>query len=227
MKTPLFIDIEAIDRGGKTTCIARAVVNLRVLGWLVGQIAYPDREAPITGVLIDDFLNDRMDPASAAALGENYALVKNIMGQEMFSLNRREVSPKLEYALATHQIVISSRYQLSGRVYGEGLGIPAAQMGAQIGALEPGLRQPDTTLVMDIDPQAVANRPRAGGLDRHERDFGLQERVAAGFRYYAQTDPTVILIDASGNEDQVEAALMAMLFKVYPELQRGPDLPKP
>jgi len=227
MKTSLFIDIEAIDRGGKTTCIARAVANLRALGWSVGQIAYPDREAPVTGVLIDDFLRDQMDPASSEALGGNYELVKNIMGQEMFCLNRREVSPKLEYALATHQIVISSRYQLSGRVYGEGLGIPAAQMAAQIGALEPGLRQPDTTLVMDIDPQAVANRPREGGLDRHERDYGLQERVAAGFRHYAQTDSTIILIDASGNEAEVEAALMTMLFKVYPELQTGPDLPKP
>jgi thymidylate kinase len=222
MKIPVFVDIEAIDRGGKTTCINQALADLRALGWSVGEMAYPDRAAPVTGPLIDDFLPDRMDPASAEALGENYDLIKALLGQELFCLNRREVSAKLEYLLATNDLVISSRYQLSGRVYGEGLGIPAAQMNALITALEPGLRQPDLTLVIDLDPQVVANRPRAGGLDRHERDFGLQERVAAGFRHYATLDSSVVLVDGSGDAVTVKTKLLNKLFESYPYLRTSP-----
>ncbi len=264
MKSPLstralFIDIEAIDRAGKTTLISTLVERIAAAGWSVVETEYPDRRAPLTGALIDDFLRDSMnmvdhdamlaqgnprlleafrdafpsaeftldlgggDPRwrtfEAAASEAEYTARHTLLGQELFCLNRRECSSKLEYLVATHDVVVTSRYQLSGKVYGEGLGIPRAQMVKLVDSLEPDLRKPDLTLVIDVDADAVANRPRKGGLDRHERDFGLQHRVAAIFREYAQTDPSIVLVDGSSDIAENQERLIAALDARHPELR--------
>ena len=255
----LFVDVEAIDRAGKTTHLSSLAARIGANGWQVVETEYPDRRAPLTGMLIDAFLRERMDLADrgamraqgrpdlakdlegafggmlaatdltsddrwrtfeAAQIEADYVMRHALLGQELFCLNRRECAGRLEYLVATADVVLTSRYQLSGRAYGEAAGVPRAQMAALVDSLEPGLRKPDLTLIIDVDAEAVADRPRAGGLDSFERDLELQRRVAEIYRDFAAGDATIVLIDGSGSLDVIGQRVEDAVAHAYPQILR-------
>lgn len=203
--TPRFVVLESIDRGGKSTQLEALAVALRARGLDVALTAYPDETAPVTGPLITAFRQGALPMVPDVDADPE---VQMLLGQMLFSLNRREKATYLESLLSSHQLVISSRYQLSGRTYAEGKGISSASIGALHEALEADLRQPDLTLVIDADPDAVANRPRAE-LDAFEADLTLQRGVRAAYQRAAAQDERVVLIDGLGTPDEITARLLS------------------
>jgi len=195
-----FVVLEAVDLAGKSTQLRLLRAGLERRGLRVAEIAYPDRDAPETGAPIGAFLAGGLalvsDPA-ADPVGQMLA------GQRLFSLNRREVAPRLERLIAEYDVVIASRYALSARAYARAGGVPGAVIDALHEEREGDLRRPDLTLVLDLDTDDLARRPRAEGLDAFESDRALQRRVRAAYRELAAADPTIMIIDAQGSPNEV------------------------
>lgn len=222
---PCFLVIEAVDLAGKSTQLAALAQALRTLGLTVATTAYPDREAPITGRLIDLALHARLPLVPAADLESDDEPIRTVAAQRqmllvqtLFALNRRERADHLEELMAGHQVVLSSRYGLSGLVYAQASGVPQADIEALLGGLEADLRKPDLTLVLDVDPDVLIHRPRAEELDAFERDRALQRATRQAYRWIAAHDPTVVLVDGSGDPGQVAANLLAAVRNRRPEL---------
>ncbi|NBS87938.1 MAG: dTMP kinase, partial [Verrucomicrobia bacterium] len=88
-------------------------------------------------------------------------------------------------------------------------------------------REPDLTLVLDLDPAEARSRalrrPRpAGQKDRLEDlDLGFYQKVAEGYRALAQREPKrVKLIDASGSREQTFAIIQKELRNAFSSLPR-------
>ena len=200
-----FVVLESIDRGGKSTQIEALAAALRDRGLDVALTAYPDEQAPLTGALITAFRHGNLPMVPDVAADPEAQM---LLGQMLFSLNRREKAADLEALLARHYLVISSRYRLSGRTYAEGKGIASASIAALHEALESDLRDPDLTLVLDVDPDAVAGRARAD-LDTLETDLALQRGVRAAYTRAAAADSRIVLVDGVGDPSAVTARLLA------------------
>lgn len=119
-------------------------------------------------------------------------------------------------ALERGDWVLTDRYLDSSRAYqGGGSGLSDADLLAlhQIGSK--GLL-PDRTVVLELDPLAVAARlaerdrgisDRIGG-----RDAAYHARVAAAFRHFAQADPQrFALVQADGTAQAVHARVLAAI----------------
>jgi thymidylate kinase len=200
-----FVVLESIDRGGTSTQLEALTSALRGRGLDVAITAYPDEEAPLTGPLITALRNGKLPLVPDMAVDPEMQM---LLGQMLFSLNRREKATQLEELLAAHYLVISSRYQLSGRTYAEGKGISSAAIGALHAGLEHDLRTPDLTLVIDADPDAVAGRAREV-LDAFEADLTLQRGVRAAYQRAAAADERIVLVDGIGTPAEITARLLA------------------
>lgn len=68
--------------------------------------------------------------------------------------------------------------------------------------------RPDLVVVLDIDVDQAARR-RGAARDRIEaKGLDFQRRVAEGYRKYAEAFDEAVLIDGSGDADQVHAAVL-------------------
>jgi dTMP kinase len=203
-----FVVIEAVDLAGKTTQLALLQEALERRGLRVGVISYPDRDAPETGGRISEFLAGRLalvDDPTGDPIGQMLA------GQRLFSLNRREVAPRLARLLDDHDIVVASRYALSARAYARAGGVDGRAIDELHEQLESDLQRPDLTIVLDLDPDGLEGRPRDGGLDTFEADRGLQRRVRDAYRELAALDPSIVLVDASGDAGSVHRHVVEAL----------------
>jgi dTMP kinase len=133
----------------------------------------------------------------------------------LFTAARRDhLERTLAPALAAGAVVVCDRfvdstraYQSAGRDGGVGRDAVDALHRLCIG------RDPDLTLILDLDPAAAGARgaARGGGEDRFER-FGLdfQHRLRAAFADIAAAEPTrCAVIDAAGDVADVSARVRA------------------
>ena len=88
-------------------------------------------------------------------------------------------------------------------------------------------REPDLTLILDLDPAEARSRalrrPRPVGQKDRLEDLGLDfyQKVAQGYRDLAQQEPKrVKLIDASGTREQTFAMIQKELRHAFPTLPR-------
>ena len=154
-----FITFEGIDGAGKSTQIAALVAGLRARGLEVVETREPGG-TPLAEKIRELVLHDAMHLETEAML--------------MFAARREHLATKIEPALAAGQWVVSDRftdatfaYQVGGR------GLDAAKFEALERWVHPN-RQPDLTILFDIDPAVAAARiaaTRAQG-DRFEREQG-------------------------------------------------------
>jgi dTMP kinase len=117
----------------------------------------------------------------------------------------------IEPALASGKWVISDRFIDSSRAYqGAGSGLSDADILSlhQIGSRG---MLPDRTLVLRLDTKEATNRAAARDQDQPDRIQGRAELfhndVDVAFVSYAEREPRVRLIDASGAPDEVTARL--------------------
>lgn len=131
----------------------------------------------------------------------------------LFTAARRDHLERLiAPALARGAIVVTDRFADSTRVY---QGAARADLRGVVDKLHTLMigREPDRTLVLDMQPQDALARglARNSGEDRFE-DMGLafQEKLRAGFRALVEADPERCrLIAAEGTEAAVSAAILA------------------
>ena len=202
--TGQLIALEAIDRAGKSTALDGVASALRADGLTVVLRGLPDRTAPVTGPAIERFLRDT---ALTASGGDAELLV----GQALFCLNRRETASATDADLASHDIVLVSRSALAGQAYAIAGGIAPADIVALQAALEWDVPRPSLVVLLDVDPDRVAARERAGGLDRFERDRDLQRAVRAAYLALAASHPELRVIDADADPAAVVARILGPL----------------
>ncbi|WP_172328309.1 dTMP kinase [Mangrovicoccus sp. HB161399] len=199
-----FISFEGIDGSGKSTQAGRLAATLRERGLPVVLTREPGgspgaeeiRQLVLTG-----------EPGRWSAETELL----------LFTAARRDHLERLiDPALDRGETVITDRFADSTRVY---QGSTRGDLRALVDRLHEMMigREPDVTLIFDMDPATALARTRspgrAGSEDRFE-GFGLefQEKLRAGFLGIAAAAPgRCRVIDAAGDPDEVAARVLDAL----------------
>lgn len=198
----LFISFEGIDGSGKSTQARHLAARLEGAGRPVVLTREPGGSPgaeEIRRLLVEG------DPA-------RWSPETEIL---LFTAARRDHLERLiEPSLAEGKIVVTDRFADSTRVYQGAARAELRPMVDQLHALMIG-REPDLTLVIDMDPEAALARglARKSGEDRFE-DMGadFQTRLATGFRdLVADAPDRCRLVDGRGTEEQVAARVWQMV----------------
>lgn len=196
----LLINLEAIDRAGKSTQADQVAAALAAKGRSVAILGFPDRpsrntpvspDMPVaqyaTGTLINRYLDAqlplvdlrdsffRRPEIAALDLEVREAIAADVQEkiiQAIYSVNRRERARDMRDAIANNDFVFVGRW-LSGYTYGMANGVGRAQLDL----LEGELPQPELTILLDLDPAAARERRTSDVYDRYEADLDLQDRV--------------------------------------------------
>ncbi|SDZ31935.1 thymidylate kinase [Jannaschia faecimaris] len=198
----MFISLEGIDGSGKSTQARLLAENLRARGHAVVLTREPGGSEGAEAIrrLLVEGDPDRWSPETELLL---------------FNAARRDHLERLiEPALARGDWVVSDRFADSTRVY---QGATRGDLRALVDSLHRLVigREPDLTLVIDMDPEVALKRglARSSGEDRFE-DFGLpfQQKLRAGFLALAQDFPDRIrIIDGMADSETVAARIEALL----------------
>jgi dTMP kinase len=184
----LFISLEGIDGGGKSTQSRLLAAHLRGLGREVIETREPGGAAGAEDIrkLLVEGDPDRWSPETEILL---------------FSAARRDhLERTIAPALARGALVICDRFADSTRVYQGAARGDLRDLVDDIHARVIGV-EPDLTLILDMDPAVALARglARQSGEDRFE-DMGLpfQERLRAGFQALARDfSDRCALVDAN------------------------------
>lgn len=128
----------------------------------------------------------------------------------------------IEPALEAGAWVISDRYADSSRAFQGIAGGLGLELVDELHRLVTGNRNPDLTLILDLDPAISLERAgkRGAGEDRFEKKgLGYQLQVREGFRQLARRSPAShVLIDASGEVDSVAQRVREAMTRRFPQL---------
>lgn len=211
-----FLTFEGSEGCGKSTQIASTLAWLRSAGITVHEVREPGG-TPV-GEKIRHLLKHDDD-------GDHMKSETELL---LFAASRSELVRHLILpALARGEWVVADRFHDSTTVYqGYARGLPMEDV-AFINRFAIAKREPDLTLVFDLDPAEARNRalrrPRpVGQKDRLEdQDLKFYEAVAEGYRSLAKHQPQrVKLIDASGSREQIFARIQEELRRAFPSLPR-------
>ena len=191
-----FITFEGIDGAGKSTQIAALVAGLRARGLDVVETREPGG-TPLAEKIRELVLHDAMHLETEAML--------------MFAARREHLAAKIEPALAAGKWVVSDRftdatfaYQVGGR------GLDAAKFEVLERWVHPD-RQPDLTILFDIDPAVAAARIAAARSqgDRFEREQGeFFARVRNAYLERARRfEERFLVLDATASLETIAAQI--------------------
>jgi dTMP kinase len=200
----VFVTLEGIDRSGKTTQAAMLAEALGPSTLLVREPGGTPAGERIRALLKDPALE--LDPASELLL---------------FAAARAELCRTvLAPALAEGRDVVCDRFIDSTAAYqgvARGLGLETVE---DLNDFVIGDCVPDLTILLRVDPDEAFRRGQqrlaAGdedGADRFESEgAGLQRKVAEAYDDIANRHPGRIrVIDATGSQDEVHAAVLALV----------------
>lgn len=211
-----FLTFEGCEGCGKSTQIASTLAWLRSANLTVHEVREPGG-TPV-GEVIRHLL--KHDPVGQSMTAQTELL--------LFAASRAELVRQLIHpALAKGDWVIADRFHDSTTVFqGHARGLPMDEVNF-INRFAIAQREPDLTLILDLDPSEARNRalrrPRpAGQKDRLEDlDLNFYQKVAEGYRSLARREPKrVKLIDASGTRDATFALIQKELLHAFSSLPR-------
>ncbi len=200
MSTGLFISFEGIDGAGKSTHIQTLADALAIAGRRVVTTREPGG-TPLAEQLRTLALNAPMDSLTEALL--------------MFAARRDHLHQVIEPALARGDVVLCDRFTDATFAYqGGGRGFDwevLRQLEAMVqGRAHGPLRQPDLTLLFELDPAIAAQRLAGARVpDKFEsQPQAFFEQVHAGYQRRASEDPgRFARIDASQAREAVWTAV--------------------
>jgi dTMP kinase len=180
MTAGLFISFEGIDGAGKSSHVQALADAFRARGRAVTVTREPGG-TPLAEKLRALALNDPMDPLTEALV--------------MFAARRDHLMQVIEPALARGEVVLCDRFTDATFAYqGGGRGFDwevLRQLEAWVQATSEGnLREPDLTLLFELDPRIAAQRLAAARVpDKFEsQPAEFFARVAAGYDRRARED---------------------------------------
>jgi dTMP kinase len=195
MSRPLFLSLDGLDGGGKSTQCRLLAEWLRQQGREVVACVDPGGTA-LGGELREILLSHKghMAPACEALL---------------FMASRAQlVDEVIRPALAAGKVVLSDRYLLATVVYQGHAGALDVDFLWQVGRLATGGLEPDATFVLDVPLETSLGRRRRPADRMESRPLEDQERVRQGFLAEARRRPEYIhVIDARAGVDEVQAVL--------------------
>ncbi len=213
---PLFITFEGGEGSGKSTQLKRLSAHLSSLGidHIVTREPGGSPVAERIRTLILSAGKDELDPLSEYLL---------------FSAARRDhLRTVIEPALKAGKWVLSDRFYDSSVIYQgyapqEKAPVPQAFLQTVFSEISRDTRQPDMTLIFDIDPEiglarakkVTADTDAQGGNDHFEaKALAFHKRVRQGFLEQSQRHPErCLVIDASGSLDDVSKSVLSTIVK--------------
>ncbi len=198
-----FLVLDGVDGCGKSTQAGRLA---RALASRTGRTVRHLREPGSTalGEGLRELLLSRESKLSPRVETLLFAAARAQMLEEL-------VAP----ALARGEHVVCERFHPSTFAYqAVAGGLPEDEVLALLASWA-GAPAPDLVLWLDLPPEAALERRCGAARDRIE-DKGLefQRRVARGYARYAERVRGVVRIDASGEPDAVERAILAEVQRV-------------
>jgi dTMP kinase len=200
----LFISFEGSEGCGKSTQIERLATRFRDSGREVVTLREPGG-CPL-GEKIRDLL--KFDPAGNGMTAEAELL---LFAASRAQLVREVIRPALEQGA----IVLCDRFLDSTTVYQGVARSIAPESVASVNAFATGSTLPKVTLLLDLDAAEGRRRAasRKGPTDRMEQERAeFYEAVRRGYLELAVAESDrITVIDASGNVEEVGAAIAATL----------------
>jgi dTMP kinase len=200
----LFISFEGSEGCGKSTQIERLATRFRDSGREVVTLREPGG-CPL-GEKIRDLL--KFDPAGNGMIAEAELL---LFAASRAQLVREVIRPALEQGA----IVLCDRFLDSTTVYQGVARSIAPDTVASVNAFATGSTLPKVTLLLDLDAAEGRRRAasRKGPADRMEQERAeFYEAVRRGYLELAVAESDrITVIDASGNVEEVGAAIAATL----------------
>lgn len=204
-KRGIFITLEGIDGGGKSTQFRRLVKYLQRKGYRVTATREPGGTRvgeQIRRILLSGVADARGAPTGLTELALMYAARAQLLDEV--------VRP----ALARGRLVVSDRYNDSSFAY-QGYGRKLGPLTVrQIDRIVCRATQPDLTIVLDIDPRVALKRALRRenhshwGRTRFEAEgLAFQQRARRGYIALARKEPgrvKVVRADRSISEVQAE-----------------------
>ncbi len=204
-----FFVLDGPDGGGKSTQLERVAAWLRDRGLDPVTCHDPGGTA----------LGDRL---RAILLARDTVPIDLRAEMLLYMASRAElVAEIIAPALAAGRVVLSDRYLLANIVYQGSAGGLLEEEIALVGMVATGGLLPDLTIVLDIAPDAAAQRVGAARDRIEDRPLFYHERVCAGYLAAARGEPAngetagstdegcpyypapIVLIDASADADTV------------------------
>jgi len=197
-----FIVLDGVEGCGKSTQAELLAQCLRQMGEPVVVTYEPGGTA--TGEVIRSILLD--SSLQMSALTEAF----------LFCASRAQhIQEVIEPALEASKIVVCDRFSSATAAYQGYAGGLDLELFKQLDDIATGARQPDMTIILDIDPAAGRWRKQSatGQPDRIERkgdDYHC--RVRAGFLEYArQLGSRAAVVSADGSPQQIHQAILEVL----------------
>ena len=198
LPTGLFVSVEGIDGAGKTTHVNALQSRWQAQGRDVVRTREPGG-TELAESLRELVLHRPMDPLTESLL--------------VFAARRDHLVQVIEPALARGAWVLCDRFTDATFAYqGGGRGFDLQVLNTLEGWVQQG-RQPDLTLVFDVDPAVAAARLSAARApDRFEaQDLAFFRRVNAGYQARMEANPQrFAVVDAGLNIDEVAAQVQAI-----------------
>ncbi|CZF82248.1 dTMP kinase [Grimontia marina] len=203
MSNGKFIVVEGLEGAGKTTAIRNVIETLKAQG-------------------ISDIETTR-EPGGTPLAEQMRALVKEGHPDEpltdmaelllLYAARIQLVDNVIKPALAKGAYVVGDRHDMSSQAYqGGGRGFDQDLM-QNLRDTVLGDFRPDFTLYLDLDPEIGLQRAKARGeLDRIEKmKLDFFHRTRARYLELAESDDSVVIIDASQDIDSVSADIRKAL----------------
>lgn len=193
----MFIVVEGPEGAGKSTLVRGINARFLAEGWQVLMVREPGG-TPVAEAARKIVLKSRHDLSPASELFLYLAARADLV--------EKQIRP----ALATGQVVLADRFDLSTRAYQvAGRGLPADAVQAALQVATGGLT-PDLTLVLDVPVEVGRERQRKARKeqDRIERESdAFHHRVLEAYRKAA--GPGVVHLDAT----QAKSAVLEAAWK--------------
>lgn len=206
--SPKFIVFEGIDGAGKTTQISLLAKALGERGITSNVSAEPTTMA--SGKLLRRALSGEI-PATAMEMAEMFARDRvNHNTDSEQGINR---------LLSDGVTVISDRYYYSSLAYqGAELGFDTV---ANLNLENPDIRTPDLCVFLDLTPEKSLERIGARADVPHEiyENYEYLDKTRKMFfdvfEKLEQKGEKIVLIDASGDVEQIAAAVLDAVLKIF------------
>ena len=203
----MFITLDGVDGGGKSTQISRLREALESLGYEVESVRDPgstDTGEAIRKILLDSELD--MHRRSEAFL--------------YMAARAQLVEERIRPALEQDKIVISDRFLLANVVYQSAAGGESTEQLWNLGAIATAGLRPDLTLLLDL-PAEVSMQRLSRPVDRMEsRGEPYLEAVRQGFlAQVPRAGNAHEVIDATLDADAVTEVIWKAIRKHFPSLR--------